>query len=134
MVKSLAYAFSQLSTTLLMVALEPRSTCSHCGSLNALDQRVPALPSTAAAAPVPAFSADDAVAGLPWEIGVSAASAERSARPVMNVATSVVAAAANNIVRSRDRPARAGGDMRHLPGFGGSTGGGVRSILPESAL
>jgi hypothetical protein len=47
------------------VTLPPRSTCSHCGSLNALDQRVPVLPSTAAEAGVPAFSVDEAVAGRP---------------------------------------------------------------------
>ncbi|MFD0592080.1 hypothetical protein ACFQZ4_05540 [Catellatospora coxensis] len=37
-----------------------RSTWIHCGSLNPLDQRVPVLPSNAALAGVPAFSADDA--------------------------------------------------------------------------
>ena len=46
-----------------MVAVAPRSTCSHCGSLKALDQRVPVFPSTAAAAGVLAFSVEDAVAG-----------------------------------------------------------------------
>ena len=46
-----------------IVLLDPRSTCSHCGSLNALDQRVPVLPSTASAAGVPAFSVEEAVAG-----------------------------------------------------------------------
>src|SRR5438552_3646102 len=44
----------------------PRSICSHCGSLNALDQRVPVLASTALPAGVPAFSCEDAVAGRPW--------------------------------------------------------------------
>lgn len=58
-----------------MVAREPRSTWSHCGSLNALAQRVPVLPSTAAAAGVPAFSVDEAVAGRPWESRVGAACA-----------------------------------------------------------
>jgi hypothetical protein len=43
----------------------PRSTRSHCGSLNALDQRVPALPSTAALAGKVAFSTLDAAAGRP---------------------------------------------------------------------
>lgn len=51
---------------------EPRSTRSHCGSPKALDQRVAALPSTAAEAGVPAFSADDAVTGLPWDSSGSA--------------------------------------------------------------
>ena len=46
--------------------MAPRSTWIHCGSLNALDQRVPVLPSTAAEAGVPAFSVDEAVAALPW--------------------------------------------------------------------
>ena len=39
------------------------------------DQRVPALPSTALAAGVPAFSSEDAVAVLPWDSKVSAAAA-----------------------------------------------------------
>src|SRR5258708_7240664 len=47
-----------------MLCVEPRSTCSHCGSLAALDQRVPALPSTARFAVVPPFSMEDAVAVL----------------------------------------------------------------------
>ena len=47
-----------------MVCEEPRSTWSHWGSEAALDQRVPALPSKAAEAGVPAFSVEDAVAGL----------------------------------------------------------------------
>ena len=72
-VKAVAYAASQLSTTRLIVAVPPRSTWSHCGSLNALDQRVPALPSTAAEAGVPAFSVEEAVAGRPCEISGSAA-------------------------------------------------------------
>src|SRR5579859_4459243 len=44
--------------------VEPKSTCSHCGSLHALDQRVLRLPSTARLAVVPAFSIDEAVAVL----------------------------------------------------------------------
>src|SRR3954465_12616888 len=63
---AVAYAASQFSCTWQIDWLLPRSTCSHCGSLNALDHRVPVLPSTAAEAAVPAFSADDAVAALPW--------------------------------------------------------------------
>src|SRR5215470_2161634 len=56
-----------------MVAVDPRSTCSHWGSLNALDHRVPVLPSTAALAGVPAFSTEEAVAGLPCDSRVAAA-------------------------------------------------------------
>ena len=46
-----------------MVCVAPRSTCSHCGSLNALDQRVVMFPSTAFEAGYPAACTDDAVAG-----------------------------------------------------------------------
>src|ERR1700704_2796480 len=60
---ALPYAASQFSVTWQIDWLDPRSTCSHCGSLKALDQRVAVLPSTAAEAGVPAFSVDDAVAG-----------------------------------------------------------------------
>src|SRR6266851_4594661 len=60
---ALPYAASHCSTTWVIEALAPRSTCSHCGSLNALDQRVAVLPSTAFAAGNVAFSTDDAVVG-----------------------------------------------------------------------
>src|SRR5262245_4594680 len=58
-----ANAASQVSTTWQTVAVAPRSTCSHCGSLNADDHRVPVLPSTAALAGKEAFSVEEAVAG-----------------------------------------------------------------------
>src|ERR1039458_6397376 len=61
---ALPYAVSQFSVTWQIDWVEPRSTSSHCGSENALDQRVPRLPSTAAEAGKPAFSSEDAVAGL----------------------------------------------------------------------
>src|ERR1700742_3560968 len=61
---AVAYAVSQFSTTLQTERAAPRSTCSHCGSENALDQRVPVLPSTAAEAGKLAFSVDEAVAVL----------------------------------------------------------------------
>src|ERR1039457_1252622 len=61
---ALPYAVSQFSVTWQIDWVEPRSTCSHCGSENALDQRVPVFPSVAAAAGVPAFSVEDAVVGL----------------------------------------------------------------------
>src|ERR1035441_5589263 len=60
---AVAYAVSQFSVTWQIDWVEPRSTSSHCGSENALDQRVPRLPSTAAEAGKLAFSSDDAVAG-----------------------------------------------------------------------
>jgi hypothetical protein len=61
--KAVANAASQVSRTWQTVAVPPRSTCSHCGSLNADDQRVLVLPSKAALAGVPAFSVEEAVAG-----------------------------------------------------------------------
>src|SRR5260370_42597809 len=60
-----AYAASQLRSTPQIDTVAPRSIWIHCGSLNALDQRVPVLPSTAAGAADAAFSVDDAVAGPP---------------------------------------------------------------------
>ncbi|BCB79443.1 hypothetical protein Pflav_058530 [Phytohabitans flavus] len=48
MVNAREYAPSQLSTTRVSGTAAPRSTWIHCGSLNALDQRVPVLPSNAA--------------------------------------------------------------------------------------
>ncbi len=59
----------------MIEALAPRSTCSHCGSEKALDQRVPVLPSTAFDAGYAALSVDDAVAGCPWDSSVDAAAA-----------------------------------------------------------
>src|ERR1035438_1555904 len=61
---ALPYAASQFSVTWQIDWVEPRSTSSHCGSENALDQRVPRLPSTAAEAGKPAFSSEEAVAVL----------------------------------------------------------------------
>ena len=72
---------------------QPRSTWSHWGSAAALDQRVPALPSTAADAGVPTFSEDEAVAGLPCDTRVSAALAVTT-RMVRRAATTVSATAA----------------------------------------
>src|SRR5260370_21606623 len=60
---AVAYAASQFRTTLQIVWVDPRSTCSHCGSENALDHRVPRFPSTAFAAGNVALSSEDAVAG-----------------------------------------------------------------------
>ena len=55
---AVAYAASQFRATRVIVCVEPRSTWIHCGSLKALDQRVPVLPSVAPLAGVPAFSVD----------------------------------------------------------------------------
>src|SRR5215831_8379011 len=74
---AVAYAASQTSTTCEMLAVWPRSTCSHCGSAKALDQRVPVLPSTALDAGKLAFSSDEAVAGRPCDSSVAAACAGR---------------------------------------------------------
>src|SRR5258708_34741484 len=82
--KALAYAASQSRVTLLMAWVAPGSTCSHCGSLKALDQRVPRFPSKAFDAGYPVAWIDDAVAGWPWDssnppdpvVGVAVASFE----------------------------------------------------------
>src|SRR6266566_1008609 len=91
-----------------MVAGAPRSTCSHCGSLAALDQRVPALPSTAAVAGVPAFSVDEAVAGMFWESRVVAALAGNVEATTAMLATSAatVAMATTDLRRWNARPGR----------------------------
>src|SRR3954468_5032727 len=63
-----------------MEAVAPRSTLSHCGSLNLLDHRVRGSPSTAADAGVDAFSVDEEVAGLPWDSKSAAAAGGAGAR------------------------------------------------------
>ena len=97
--KAFAYAASHCSTTWLIVAVAPRSTCSHCGSLNWLDQRVPVLPSTAAAAGTPPFSVDDAVAGLPCESRVTAAWADCMGTTVTSDASRAAAASPATLER-----------------------------------
>src|SRR6266700_1631431 len=62
---AVAYAVSQFRETPQTGWAEPRSTSSHCGSENALDQRVPVLPSTAFWGVRLAFSCEEAVAVLP---------------------------------------------------------------------
>src|SRR4051812_50096947 len=75
MVNALAYAFSQLIAIRLIEVVAPRSTWNHWLAANALDQRVPLLPSTAAEAGVPAHSTDEAVTGLPCDTIVSGGAA-----------------------------------------------------------
>src|ERR1041385_6709226 len=93
-------AVSQLSTTWQMLWVEPRSTSSHCGSENWLDQRVPWLPSVAFPAGKLALSCDDAVVGW-WSamfvVPQDAAEAVDAAR------------AAGSAPRIRATPARAAG-------------------------
>src|SRR5258708_8004424 len=100
--KAVAYAASHCSTTWLIDAVPPTSTCSHCGSLNALDQRVPGLPSTALDADTDAFSADDAVAVCPCDSRAAAALALRAGPRI--AATS--ASAATRVTRARYRERR----------------------------
>ena len=88
----------------MIEALAPRSTCSHCGSENALDQRVPVLPSTAFEAGNEAFSTDDAVAGWPCDSNVAAALA-RLAGPATNAKAATSAATAAKIQIRRGRTA-----------------------------
>src|SRR6185312_6193807 len=81
-----------------MFAEPPRSTRSHCGSLQALPHRVDALPSTAPAAGAPPFSVDDASAGLPCESSESAACAVPTPT-IVRVPASAATAAEAMIVR-----------------------------------
>src|SRR5258706_427409 len=94
----------------------PRSTSIHCGSLNALDHRVPVLPSTAAAAAVPAFSADEAVAGLFWDSSVVAALAGAlEATTVPATSASATAAATTGLdLRSGLRSTERGRGLMHI--------------------
>src|SRR4051794_8008577 len=61
------YAASQLRRTRVTEHTADRSTVIHWGSLAAEDQRVPVFPSTARFAAVPAFSTEEALAGLPCD-------------------------------------------------------------------
>src|SRR5688572_16957723 len=106
--KARACAASQRSTTWLTAAEAPRSTWIHWGSLNALDQRVPVLPSTALAAGVPAFSVEEALTGRPWDSRVTAASA-RGGSASTDSATS---AAVNTITMASRRRRRSYGANR----------------------
>jgi hypothetical protein len=66
---AVAYAASHASSTLETVALRPRSTRIHCGSLpSALAQRVEASPSNALAGARVESSFEEAVADLPREM------------------------------------------------------------------
>src|SRR5882724_4226804 len=62
---AVAKAASQETEKPLTDAFAPRSSCSHCGSLQAEDQRVVGSPSTAAEAGVSAPCAEEAVASAP---------------------------------------------------------------------
>src|SRR5579862_241334 len=72
-----------------MACDDPRSTSSHCGSENALDHRVPVLPSTALDAGKLAFSSDDAVAVLPWAMLAVPQVAAAAESPVSRAALAV---------------------------------------------
>src|ERR1039457_1396492 len=109
---ALPYAVSQFRVTWQIDWVEPRSTCSHCGSLKALDQRVPRLPSTAAEAGGPAFSVEDAVAGwlrarlvVPQVAAEAAGTMPGLPRAVVarNAATRASAATATPMTRERER-------------------------------
>ncbi len=101
---ALPYAASHCRTTWLIDAVAPRSTWSHCGSLKALDQRVPVLPSTALDAGNVAFSSEEAVAVLPCDSSVGAARAVTAV--VTRSPAARVSAAATAVPTIRVRPGR----------------------------
>jgi hypothetical protein len=82
----------------VIAAVLPRSASSHCGSENALDQRVPVFPSTAFDAGNDALSSDDAVAGLPCDNNVDAA-VTGLAEPTASVKAASAAATATIKIR-----------------------------------
>ena len=84
-----------------MVSDAPRSTCNHCGSLAALDHRVPVLPSTAFAATVPPFSVDDAVAVLPCDNNEPAACATLGTANTPTIAATNTTTGTRTIPRTR---------------------------------
>src|SRR5215472_2295986 len=98
-----------------MLWVEPRSTSSHCGSENWLDQRVFRFPSVAFAAGKLALSCDDAVVGR-WSamfvVPQDAAEAFVAATPVTSAVRTRAMPAAAAVAARRDRPA-------HLPRPGG---------------
>src|SRR5260370_1390406 len=109
---ALPYAVSQFSVTRQIAWLDPRSTWSHCGSLKALDQRVPVLPSNAVDAGNEAFSSDDAVAGWPCDSRTDAAPA-RLAGPTASIKANSAATIATMQIRrqANDRSATVLGPM-----------------------
>ena len=117
-----ANAVSQLRVTPQTVVLAPRSTCTHCGSLNALDQRVPGLPSTALPAGKEAFSVEDAVAGRPS----AAFAVPQTAAPARSGVTARYATSRNSTARAvssgvrRNASGMAG--LLTLPGAAGPGG------------
>src|SRR3954447_22430125 len=84
-----------------MATVAPRSIWIHCGSAKALDHRVPALPSTALAAAVPAFSTEDAVTGLPCEISGPAACAAGTSGVTVAYDRSIATAVSTMMIRRR---------------------------------
>src|SRR5690242_13728621 len=109
--KAFPNAVSQLSTTWHTLLVEPRSTSSHCGSENWLDQRVPWFPSVAFGAGKLLFSCDDDVVGW-WSamfvVPQVAAEAVGAVRPVTSPARARAAPATAAVAARRDGPA-------HLP-------------------
>src|SRR5689334_14188225 len=99
---ALAYAASHCSCTEVIVAVPPRSTRNHCGSLQALPQRVDALPSKAPAAGAPPFSVDEARAGFPCDRRESAACADWMPNAV-SVPASVATAIGATTLRNHRR-------------------------------
>ncbi len=124
---ALADAVSHCRTTWLTVSVAPRSTWSHCGSLNVLDQRVPGLPSTAADAGVPAPSTDDAVAGLPWDSRVCAAGVAALA----GTAARQHATASRVSSRARRGVRRAEASMGVSNSIGRALSQAIRSVTPQ---
>ena len=106
--------------------VEPRSTSSHCGSENALDQRVLRFPSVAFDAGQLGPCIDDAVVGwcnAMFVVPQVAADALGAARPATSAVSTRAMAARTAVAALRDGPA-------HLPDPGGRRGGIRMFISP----
>src|SRR5258706_15474301 len=109
MLYAAAIAACQAMEKPLIGALAPRSTWSHCGSLQAEDHRVVSEPSMAAEAGVLALSTDDAVASAPSAMFVSAAACAGSGEDTASRPATSASAAAMAGARRFGRVPRGGG-------------------------
>src|ERR1700731_3321381 len=109
-----------------MLWVDPRSTSSHCGSENALDQRVVRFPSVALDAGQLGPCIDDAVVGwcsAMFVVPQVAADAFGAARPATSAVSTRAMAARTAVAALRDGPA-------HPPDPGGRRGGIRMFISP----
>src|SRR6266403_2809599 len=120
---------------------EPKSICSHWGSLNCDDQRVLTLPSTALSASRPAFSTDDALATpeISWPVADwSLPGTSLSMSAGRTHAGSAAAASSNEqaavMARRRNSVMVPFACARHAPPAGGPAGGEFPPFRPPERV